>query len=329
MHRFLYLLIIPVIFTYCLDFSINSLQNQSNSQLTKEFSKKDIINVHQDFYKSLTASSINDMYFEKTLLNYEERNNDNYTYNIKLNDNLDKHQLLELKKFNSLQLVSSEWQKKFSNKKAKFIQTLLPLIAHQNEKILNQRKNIFNIKYILETENTLTNKQVKYIVELAENYNLKSKNKHKIDLINELLISVNIIPNSIVLAQAANESGWGTSRFAKEYNALFGQYTYDKNDGVIPIKRDKGKKHLIKNFSSFEKSVESYFRNINSHYAYEKFRQIRSRIHPKDLRSNIKLLTHSLEVYAEDESYVDTINLIIDSNELDQFDLDFRFFINS
>mgnify|MGYP006093060947 CR=1 FL=1 len=329
MHKFLYLLIIPVVFTYCLDFLINSLQNQSSSQLTKTFSKTDIINIHEDYYNNLTASSINDMYFEKTILSYEDKKNDIYKYNSKLNVNLDKHHLFELKKFNSLQLVSSGWQKNFSNKKAKFIQTLLPLIAHQNEKILIQRKNILNIKYILETENTLTNKQVKYIVKLAENYNLKSQNKHKIDLINELLISVNIIPNSIVLAQAANESGWGTSRFAKEYNALFGQYTYDKNDGIIPFERDEGKKHLIKNFSSFEKSVESYFRNINSHYAYEKFRQIRSRIHPKDLRSNIKLLTHSLEVYAEDKSYVDTINLIIDSNKLDQFDLDFRFFINS
>jgi uncharacterized FlgJ-related protein len=329
MHKLLFLLIIPIAFTYCFDFSIYSLNNELNNQLRSTLPKNKIINVHEDFDYNLTASSINDMYFEKTILNHEDRNNDKYIYISKLNENLDKYHLLELKKFNSLQLISSGWEKKFSNKKVKFIQTLLPLIAYQNEKILIQRKNILDIQYLLETKRTLTNKNIKYINELAEKYNLRSKNKHKIDLINELLISVNIIPNSIVLAQAANESGWGTSRFAKEYNALFGQYTYDANDGVIPNKRDEGKKHLIKNFSSFEKSVESYFRNINSHDAYEKFRQIRSRIHPKDLRSNIKLLTHALEVYAEDKSYVETINLIIDSNKLNQFDLDFRFFINS
>ena len=119
------------------------------------------------------------------------------------------------------------------------------------------------------------------------------------------------------MAQAANESGWGTSRFAREYNALFGQYTYDERKGVIPSKREEGKKHLIKNFSSIDKSVESYFRNINTHYAYENFRNIRNQMNNN---FNIKMLTKTLDVYAEDKFYVNTINSIIDSNNLIQFD---------
>ena len=99
-----------------------------------------------------------------------------------------------------------------------------------------------------------------YLNNLANKYLINSKNKHKIDLVQELLQSVDIIPTSIVLAQAANESGWGRSRFAREYNALFGQYTYDEKSGVIPYEREEGKKHLIKNFSSsnLDYIVETY-----------------------------------------------------------------------
>ena len=131
------------------------------------------------------------------------------------------------------------------------------------------------------------------------------------------------------MAQAANESGWGTSRFAKEHNALFGQYTYDANNGVIPYKRQEGETFLIKNFTSINQSVESYFRNINTHYAYKDFRYIRSNFSNNNLEYNIKKLTKTLSVYAQDKLYVDTINSIIDSNNLIQFDLKFYNFTNS
>jgi len=230
---------------------------------------------------------------------------------------------------NSLHLISSGWQNSFSNKKIKFIETVLPLIAFENHKILLERKKLLKIKDYLSFEKTLKKNNLKYLKNILKKYKISSKNKHKIDLINELLFNVNVIPNSIVLAQAANESGWGTSRFAREYNALFGQYTYDENKGIVPFEREEGKKHLIKNFTSINKSVESYFQNINSHYAYKNFRKLRSQI--KDLNNdfNIKILTNALDVYAEDESYVETINKIIDSNNLNQFDLSLNVFLKS
>ena len=138
---------------------------------------------------------------------------------------------------------------------------------------------------------------------------------------NEILISVDIIPNSIVLAQAANESAWGTSRFAKEYNAFFGEYTYDFSKGVIPLNREEGKKHLVKSFSSFDKSVESYFKNIHSHRAYKKFRLIRKLMRDKNNFSNVSLLVETLNSYAEDDNYIGTINSIIESNNLYKFDI--------
>ena len=225
---------------------------------------------------------------------------------------------------NSLPL---DWQKSFSLKKVEFIETLLPLIAYQNQQILVERERLFKIQNYLLDNKTLNQNDLEYLLAIADKYLIETNNKHKIDIVDKLLLSVNIIPTSIVLAQAVTESGWGTSRFAKEYNALFGQYTYNEKKGVIPYEREIGKKHLIKHFSSLDKSVESYFKNINTHYAYEKFRSIRNAMHEDNL--DIKLLTNALDVYAEDKSYVDTINSVIDTNEFTQFDLKYYIFTSS
>jgi uncharacterized FlgJ-related protein len=225
---------------------------------------------------------------------------------------------------NSLPL---DWQKSFSLKKVEFIETLLPLIAYQNQQILVERERLFKIQNYLLDNKTLNQNDLEYLSAIADKYLIETNNKHKIDIVDKLLLSVNTIPTSIVLAQAATESGWGTSRFAKEYNALFGQYTYNEKKGVIPYEREIGKKHLIRHFSSLDKSVESYFKNINTHYAYEKFRSIRNSMHEENL--DIKLLTNALDVYAEDKSYVDTINSIIDTNEFTQFDLRSYIFTSS
>ena len=225
---------------------------------------------------------------------------------------------------NSLPL---DWQKSFSLKKVEFIETLLPLIAYQNQQILVERERLFKIQNYLLDNKTLNQNDLEYLSAIADKYLIETNNKHKIDIVDKLLLSVNTIPTSIVLAQAATESGWGTSRFAKEYNALFGQYTYNEKKGVIPYEREIGKKHLIKHFSSLDKSVESYFKNINTHYAYEKFRSIRNAMHENNF--DIKLLTNALDVYAEDKSYVDTINSVIDTNEFTQFDLRSYIFISS
>ena len=236
---------------------------------------------------------------------------------------------LEIDQKKLLSMASSDWKKSFSKKKIKFIETLLPIIASQNQKIIIQRNNLIEIRNYIKINNTLNDNDFNYLNNVAKQYSVTTDNKHKIDIIDELLNIVNIIPNSIVLAQAANESGWGSSRFAKEYNALFGEYTYDENNGVIPEGREEGKKHLIRNFSSIDKSVESYFRNINTHYAYSKFRNVRKEINIHYLKESIKALTATLDMYAEDESYVETINSIIDTNNLSQFDLINLSFINS
>jgi len=215
-----------------------------------------------------------------------------------------------------------------SESKKDFVKTLLPLISYENQNILLERSKLENIKVFLDNNNTLSKSDLKFLHKISKKYRLKTANKHKYDLVNELLDLVDIIPNSIVLAQAANESGWGTSRFAREFNALFGEYTYDYSNGVVPLLREEGEKHLVKTFDSVDKSIQSYFNNLNSHYAYKDFREVRKIMREKNNFSNVRLLVYELDSYAADTNYIKTINLIIDANKLDQFDT-FSFSINN
>ncbi|MDC1047164.1 glucosaminidase domain-containing protein [Alphaproteobacteria bacterium] len=215
-----------------------------------------------------------------------------------------------------------------SQSKKDFVKTLLPLISYQNQNVLLERSKLQELRASLIDHNTLTNTDLKFLNKISQKYRINSNDKHKYDLVNELLNRVDIIPNSIVLAQAANESGWGSSRFAREFNALFGEYTYNYSDGVVPLLREEGEKHLVKTFTSVDKSVQSYFNNLNSHYAYEDFREVREMMREKNNFSNIKLLVEELDSYAADINYIKTINAIIDSNKLDQFDV-FSYSINN
>ena len=212
--------------------------------------------------------------------------------------------------------------------KKKFVKAVLPIIINENQNILITRNFLNEIRIKLKTFKTLNNSEINKLNNIAKKFSIKSVNKHKLDLVDELLSNVDVIPNSIALAQAAIESGWGESRFAREYNALFGEYTYNYSDGVVPLLREEGEKHLVKTFTSVDKSVQSYFNNLNSHYAYEDFREVREIMREKNNFSNIKLLVEELDSYAADTNYISTINAIIDANKLEQFDA-FSYSINN
>ena len=208
-----------------------------------------------------------------------------------------------------------------NERKKDFINIVLPIIVDQNRKIIVLRQRLIDTKNYLIQNKTLSQTDQVFIKNLATKYSVTAKNRHKIDIINDLLIYIDIIPNSIVLAQAANESGWGSSRFATEFNALFGEYTYDINNGIIPARREEGKKHLVKYFKTIDKSVESYFININTHFAYDKFRKLRKIIRDKNNSfNNVDLLVDKLDAYAVNDEYVDIIISIIHDNELTQYD---------
>ncbi len=207
-----------------------------------------------------------------------------------------------------------------SAEKKVFVKKVLPIIINKNQNILLTRAFLNDLKQKLNTFKTLENKEVTKLNKIAKEFNIQYQEKHKLDLINEILINVDIIPNSIVLAQAAIESGWGKSRFAKKYNAFFGEYTYDQSEGVVPLERELGDKHLIKSFSSIDNSVSSYFKNINSHSAYKDFREVRNIMRSKNNFTNINLLISKLNSYAEDNNYIKTLNSVIQKNDFQKYD---------
>ena len=101
------------------------------------------------------------------------------------------------------------------------------------------------------------------------------------------------------MAQAAIESGWGTSRYLREGNAIFGQYTFDKNKGMVPSQRDKGKEFLVRKFSNLSDATRSYIKNLNTHPAYDKFRQERRNMRMSGELLSGKQLANYLTSYSE------------------------------
>ena len=320
---FLIFISLPFIFTIVLNFLL--LVNKDNEPkivLNKfnNFSDEIIYNniIGDDALDAKIKNTNNPLFFqdrfdaskfEKLTLNYKNNLSNKSGLSKKI---IPPNDLISLKKLNLLSNISE--------KKKEFINIVLPIIVDQNQKIISLRQRLIDSRNYLNQNKTLSQTDQSFIKNLTTKYSVSTKNRHKIDIINDLLISIDIIPNSIALAQAANESGWGSSRFATEYNALYGEYTYDSNIGIVPSQREEGKKHLVKHFVTIDKSVESYFKNINSHFAYSKFRKLRKTLRDQSNSFNISLLVNMLDVYAEDDRYVNTIVSIIHDNKLTQYD---------
>ena len=156
-----------------------------------------------------------------------------------------------------------------NERKKLFIQTLLPIIYSENLKILEDRKKILDWWSESQGENFSRDFWPSWLFELSEKYDTNDSN------LGNLLIKVDIIPISMALSQAAIESGWGTSRYLREGNAIYGQYTFEKNKGIVPAERDSSKKFFIRKFENLSESTKSYFKNINTHLAYESLREER------------------------------------------------------
>ena len=136
-----------------------------------------------------------------------------------------------------------------------------------------------------------------------------------------LLMRVDVIPASLILAQGAYESNWGRSRFAKYYHNFFGLWCFEKGCGIVPLKRNKAATHEVAKFSSLDKSVEYYMRSINRNSAYATLRKIRKNKRDKQAHITGLALAEGLENYAEiGYEYVETVQSIIRYNKLSQYD---------
>tara|TARA_B100000941_G_scaffold37750_1_gene22400 strand:- start:154 stop:1263 length:1110 start_codon:yes stop_codon:yes gene_type:complete len=191
-----------------------------------------------------------------------------------------------------------------------FIKIVLPLVLSENNRILRDRTTLFKIL----NKNNNTKSEKNWLKKKFKQYGVVSKD------LSTLKIRMDIVPVSLAIAQAAKETGWGTSRFAIEGNALFGQWTYS-GKGIKPAGSDKNDKHKIATFSVLKASVRAYQRNLNTHSSYREFRKTRAIQRDNDQNLNSLELANFLNEYAETgEQYTKTIKKIIEQNNLKDFD---------
>lgn len=201
--------------------------------------------------------------------------------------------------------------KSVSEKKNAFFTFLKPYVRQENARIAKQRKKIKAIIRLFEIYGRVWPNDRRFLAKMYENYKLERATLNKKDL-DKLLKRVDGIPEGLVLMQAANESAWGTSRFAKQGNNYFGQWCYRKGCGLVPLQRTEGMNHEVAKFDDISGSVRSYFRNINTNPAYKGLRDLRAQLRVNNLGLKSELLAPGLISYSERGSdYVeDLLNMI-------------------
>ena len=196
-----------------------------------------------------------------------------------------------------------------------FIKTVLPLVLRANKEVREERLRMLDLLTRRDKQHDLSPNEQAFLVHLAAQYEVP-----KGDL-DELRRRVDVIPASLALAQGAEESGWGTSRFARQGNAVFGQRTFRKGAGLVPLRRAQGQHYEVKAFNSLYTSVRSYVWNLNTHFAYKTLRSERAALRDGGKPLSGYALTGALERYSErGQKYIKTIRVIMRANRLHDFD---------
>ena len=201
-------------------------------------------------------------------------------------------------------------------RKSLFFRTLMPLVLAENTRIALQRAEL---RQALETD-LPRQRRVNIIESLAAEYDVDTDDKPLAAATTEALLSrVNTVPAALALAQAAIESGWGTSRFAREGNNVFGEWTWQASQGLEPRDRAAGADHYVRVFDDLRDSVRSYLNNLNSHPAYAAFRSVRARARAAGKAMTPTQMTAGLEKYSQRGwAYVKEVREMISSNGLEQ-----------
>ena len=212
----------------------------------------------------------------------------------------------------ALTLLPQEIKMIENTKKRKefFIQIVLPLIVKENNNIRIDRKTLFRV--INKSNNSVAEKQ--WLEKKYKQYGVKLGD------LSSLKVRMDEIPVSLAIAQAAKETGWGTSRFAQEGNALFGQWTWS-GEGLKPKDADADKGHKVMKFNVLQASVRAYQRNLNTHRTYREFRKARAELRDLNKPLDSMELSKYLNKYAETgNQYVEVLQKIIKQNNLKDFD---------
>ena len=191
-----------------------------------------------------------------------------------------------------------------------FIKIILPLVLEENNRIIIDRKKLFTIL----NKNKNSKDEIKWLNQKFKQYGVVNKD------LATLKVRMDIIPVSLAIAQAAKETGWGTSRFAIEGNALFGQWTWS-GEGIKPAGADTNATYKVMKFNVLKASVRAYQRNLNTHSSYKKFRFIRAQLRDDNKKLDSLKLAEYLDSYAQTGTeYTKVLKQIIQQNQLKDFD---------
>jgi len=276
-----------------------ALEKLSNSNIDEGLSLK---NLFDDVFKfddlpsdtvRLSASTIEQL-FKETDYNLEDVRKTKLVKPVKLS-------LLP----NEIKMIENT-----KKRKNLFIQIILPLIIEENNRIKLNRKKLFSIL----NKNHNSNDEKKWLNKKFKQYGVLNKD------LSTLKVRMDTVPASLAIAQAAKETGWGTSRFALEGNALFGQWTWS-GEGIKPAKSDKNTTHKVMKFKILKSSIRAYQRNLNTHSGYKEFRMARAALRDNKRNLDGLILATYLIRYAETGAeYVRVIKQIIKQNSLTDFD---------
>ena len=206
------------------------------------------------------------------------------------------------------------------DKKQAFFEFLKPQIAHQNQLIMMQRSAILIIEDRLRsaldngTELKISQDQLNQLHTICREYAVKC-DEITPKVFSELLLKVDIIPYELVLVQAANESAWGTSRFAKEGYNFFGLWCFRKGCGFVPRHRNAGSEHEVARFTNLQAGVKAYLNNLNRHNAYSELRNIRAALRNTHQPVTAEALIEGLLSYSErGQAYIDELQAMVRIN---------------
>jgi len=195
-------------------------------------------------------------------------------------------------------------------RKSLFIKIILPLVLEENNRIIIDRKKLFSIL----NKNNNSKDEIKWLNQKFKQYGVVNKD------LATLKVRMDIIPVSLAIAQAAKETGWGTSRFAIEGNALFGQWTWS-GEGIKPAGADTDATYKVMKFNVLKASVRAYQRNLNTHSSYKKFRFVRAQLRDSNKKLDSLKLAEHLDNYAQTGTeYTKVLKQIIQQNQLQDFD---------
>lgn len=200
-------------------------------------------------------------------------------------------------------------------KKVSFFSYLLPVVERENARLAELRRRLGYIRDHLRWDHPLDTKDERWLTGVAREFRLKEIDTSDDEFWQTLLRRVDTLPEDLVLVQAANESAWGTSRFAREGNNFFGQWCFSEGCGIVPAARPDGATYEVARFDSVHESVGSYMRNLNAGYSYADLRAIRADLRSRGQELEASALADGLQSYSErGQEYVDDIRAMLRHN---------------